>query len=244
MIRRLMVLAAFAVATAIPAAEKTGFVDKSFKNADGSTSPYVLFVPHGYDGTKPVPTILFLHGSGETKGGAKMPAEVGLGPAIKKREKEFPFLVVIPQSEKRTWLATSDDGKRAIAILDEVAKAYKVDAKKTYLTGLSMGGMGTLSIGSVMPERFAAIVPVCGRMIPPADVEKAAGKLKGTPAWFFHGDKDAAVKVDGSREMVAALKKAGAEPKYTEYPGVPHNCWDLAYGTDELYSWLLKQEKK
>src|SRR5438552_2724571 len=99
---------------------KTGFLDKKFKNADGTESPYVVFVPKDYDGTKEFPIILFLHGAGETKSdkkGSKMPIEVGIGPAIKKREKDFPFIVVIPQSEKRTWGAASDDGKRALAIL-------------------------------------------------------------------------------------------------------------------------------
>ena len=64
------------------------------------------------------------------------------------------------------------------------------------------------------------------------------------PSWAFHGDADTAVNVSGSRDMIEALKKAGGEPKYTEYPGVGHNSWDKAYGTDELYKWLLEQKKK
>ncbi|QJW97363.1 carboxylesterase family protein [Frigoriglobus tundricola] len=218
---------------------KTGFVDKTFKNADDSTSPYVVFVPKSYDGTKEYPVILFLHGSGETKGGSKQPVEVGIGPAIKKREKDFPFIVVIPQSEKRTWKADSDDGKRALAILDAVEKDYKIDPKRQYLSGLSMGGYGTWSIAAAHPDRWAAIVPVCG-----GGSVKDAEKIKGIPCWCFHGDADTAVKVERSREMIDALKKAGAEPKYDEYPGVGHNSWDKAYGTDELYKWLLEQKKK
>src|SRR6476469_9928724 len=89
-------VAALAITSLLPAADpKGGFVNKSFQNADGTESPYVVFVPHDYDGTKPVPVILFLHGSGETKGGKKMPVEVGIGTAIKKREKEFPVIVLI-----------------------------------------------------------------------------------------------------------------------------------------------------
>ncbi len=218
---------------------KTGFIDKTFKNADGTTSPYVVFVPKSYDGTKEYPTILFLHGSGETKGGKKMPVEVGLGEAIKKREATFPFIVVIPQSEKRTWSATSDDGKRALAMLDAVQKEYKTDPKQQILSGLSMGGYGTWSIATAHPDRWAAIVPVCGGGNP-----KEADKIKNIPCWCFHGDADTAVKVERSREMIDALKKAGAEPKYTEYPKVGHNSWDMAYGTDELYKWLLGQKKK
>jgi predicted peptidase len=224
---------------------RTGFVEKTFKNADGTTSPYVVFVPHDYDGKKEYPIILFLHGAGETKGGKKMPVEVGIGPAIKKREKDFPFIVVIPQAEAAKskvggrWYADAQDGKRALAMLDEVMKEYKVDAKRQYLTGLSMGGFGTWHIAFRHADRWAAVAPICGGGDP-----KAAEKLKDLPIWCFHGADDNVVRADLSRTMIDAIKKAGGEPKYTEYPGVGHNSWDKAYGTDELYTWLLEQKKK
>ena len=217
---------------------KTGFLEKTHKNADGTESPYVLFLPANYDGKTEVPVILFLHGAGETKGGTKKPVEVGLGPVIKK-EQDFPAIVVIPQSEKRTWQAVSDDGKRALAILDTVTKEYKTDAKRTYLTGLSMGGYGTWSIIATQPEKFAAIVPICGGGDP-----NAAAKFKDVPCWCFHGDKDPAVNVQKSRDMIEALKKAGGSPKYTEYPGVGHNSWDAAYADKEMWKWLFAQKKK
>ncbi|MBA4063267.1 MAG: hypothetical protein C0501_06060 [Isosphaera sp.] len=231
-----VLLPALALAADKPA---TGFVDKTFKNADGATSPYVLFVPKGYDGTKEYPVILFLHGAGETKGGKKMPVEVGIGPAVKKREKDFPFLVVIPQAETKGWQADGPNAKRALAMLDEVNKEYKTDPKRQYLSGLSMGGYGTWSVAAAHPDRFAAIVPICGGGNP-----KDAAKIKDLPCWCFHGDADTAVPVARSREMIEALKAAGGKPKYTEYPKVGHNSWDAAYGTDELFTWLLEQKKK
>jgi predicted peptidase len=234
-------LAFFAIALPAFAQPKPGFHEKTHKNADGSSSPYVVFVPHEYDGKKEVPVILFLHGSGETKGGAKMPVEVGIGSHIKKHEKTFPFLTVIPQSEKRTWSAASDDGKRAVAMLDEVMKEYKVDPKRQYLTGLSMGGFGTWSLAAEYPDRWAAIVPICGGVRDKPD--EVAKKIKDIPCWCFHGGADPTVKPEKSREMIEALKKQGAEPKYTEYPGVGHNSWDKAYATEELWTWLAKQKK-
>jgi predicted peptidase len=218
---------------------KTGFVDKVHKDADGKEHKYVVFIPHDYKGDKEFPVILFLHGSGETKGGSKMPVEVGIGPAIMKREKTFPFITVIPQAEKRPWSAGSYDGNLAIAILDEVCMQYKTDKKRIYLTGLSMGGMGAWSHAIKSPERWAAIVPICGR----GDTT-AAEMIKDLPCWCFHGDADNAVKVEGSRSMIDAIKKAGGNPKYTEYAGVGHNSWVKAYDTDELYEWMLKQVKK
>jgi predicted esterase len=54
---------------------------------------------------------------------------------------------------------------------------------------------------------------------------KSAKKFAKVPIWCFHGDKDGAVKVQYSRDMIAALKKAGGSPKYDEYEGVGHDSW-------------------
>jgi predicted peptidase len=237
-------LTALAVSASAEDKPKTGFIDKKFKNSDGSESPYVVFVPKDYDGTKEFPIILFLHGAGETKQPnvkkeGKLPVEVGIGPAIKKREKTFPFIVVIPRAEGFGWGADTANAKRALAMLDEVEKEYKVDKKRQYLSGLSMGGMGTWSIAAAHPDRWAAIVPICG----PVD-SKNAEKIKDIPTWGFVGDKDSQRIVTGMNDMIEALKKAGAKPKYTVYPGVGHNSWDNAYGTEDLYKWMLEQKKK
>src|SRR5919201_1026220 len=93
--------------------------------------------------------------------------------------------VVIPQSEKRTWAADSDDGKRALAMLDATVKEYNGDPKRVYLTGLSMGGFGTWSLAAAHPEKWAAIVPICFGGDP-----NTAEKIKHIPCWCFCGDKD------------------------------------------------------
>jgi predicted peptidase len=246
MLRRSALLALLVPSVAFAADTKTGFVDKAYKNADGSESKYVLFVPHAYDGMKEFPVILFLHGSGETKGdrSGKMPVEQGIGPHIKRNEKSFPAFVVIPQSEKRTWQADSDDGKRAMAMLDATMKEYKIDAKRQYLTGLSMGGYGTWSHAAAYPDRWACFAPVCGGVRNSADVSTVAEKVKDIPCWCWHGDQDAAVKVDKSRELIEAMKKLGAKPRYTELEYVTHNSWDAAYATPDLIGWMMQQKKK
>jgi predicted peptidase len=220
-------------------ATKTGFLAKVYKGPDGIESKYYVFVPNDYQGDKEYPVILFLHGSGSSGDDGEKQVKGGLAPAIRKMEKSFPFIVVFPQSQKKTWKAESEDGKRAVAILAEVQKFYKCDPKKVYLTGLSMGGSGTWSLAAAYPERWAAIAPICGGSDP-----KTAAKIKDIPCWCFHGDADPTVKVERSRDMIKALKDAGGTPRYDEYPGVGHNAWDQAYATPELYEWLLKQSSK
>jgi len=218
-----------------------GFASKIFKGKD-SDSKYVVFVPHDYIGDKEYPLILFLHGAGERGDDGEKPVKQGIGNAIKFKggEKKFPFFVVFPQcSAKGTWKAGGPDADRALAILDEVQVRYKIDPKRVYLTGLSLGGMGTWSLAAAHPERWAAIVPICG-----GGDAKTAEKIKNIPCWIFHGDADKAVNVEKSREMKKALETAGGKPHYTEYEGVGHNSWDKAYATKELYEWMLKQELK
>ncbi|HZZ81990.1 MAG TPA: alpha/beta hydrolase-fold protein [Gemmataceae bacterium] len=224
---------------AVHAGEKeTGFVNKIFKDKDKDIK-YIVFVPKAYDGTKEFPVILFLHGAGESGTDGKKQAAVGLGKAIRNKKESFPFIVVFPQSQKGGWGANSAEGKRAIAILEQVEKDYKTDKKRVYLTGLSMGGFGTWSMAAAYPNRWAAIAPICGG----GDV-KSAAKIKDLPIWCFHGDADTAVKVERSREMIKAIKDAGGKPRYDEYPKVGHNSWDRAYGNAELYEWFLKHSTK
>lgn len=230
-----MVLAAGAAASG---GERTGFIRKVYTDAEGSRSQYVVFVPHRYNGTKEVPVVLFLHGAGEVKGSdsGRQPVEIGIGPHIRIHERTFPFLVVIPQAEEEGWGANKE---LALAILDKTLDEYTTDRDRVYLTGLSMGGTGTWNFAASEPDRWAAIIPICGRCNP----EKAE-KIKGIPCWVFHGAADPKIPVTMSREMVAALKEAGGSPKYTEIPNAGHNCWDQAYSTPRLWTWLAAQKKE
>jgi predicted peptidase len=126
-----------------------------------------------------------------------------------------------------------------MAILADVQKDYVTDPKRLYLTGVSMGGYGTWSLAAKYPERWAAIVPVCGGGDP-----GSAEAIKHIPCWCFHGGADRTVPPDTSRTMIAALKEAGASPRCDEYPGVGHDSWDKAYATSDLYEWLLRQRQK
>jgi predicted peptidase len=121
-------------------------------------------------------------------------------------------------------------------LLASLQKEYRIDSKRFYVTGLSMGGYGTWDLITRTPDLFAAAAPICGG----AD-ETLAAKVTKLPIWVFHGDKDGVVKPLRSRNMVAAIEKAGGKPKYTEYPGVDHNSWTQTYANPEFMAWLFAQ---
>jgi predicted peptidase len=245
----LWALIAVALGGAAPAAESgRGFLHREFASADGQTVKYALFVPQSYTLNAPVPVILFLHGSGEAGTDGDRQTRVGIGEHIRRNKATFPFLVIMPQAQRlpegllnvaKTWWPGQPDGDRALAILAAIQREYRTDPKRLYLSGVSMGGFGVWALAAAAPNRWAAIVPVCGGGDP-----AAAAKLKDVPCWAFHGAADPSVPVQFSRTMVEAVRRAGGAPKYTEYAGVGHNSWEKAYATVELYTWLLQQKLK
>ena len=206
---------------------------------------YLLFLPKGYD-AKPGqhwPLILFLHGAGERGTDIWKVATHG-PPKNVTAHPDFPFIVVSPQCpERQTW---SKDV--LLGLLDEVTSQYAVDTNRIYLTGLSMGGYGTWDLGLTYPERFAAIVPICGggQMISVILSGSDKGQaLKTLGVWAFHGGKDPVVPLEESQRMVNALKKAGVQDvKLTVYPEAGHNSWTEAYNDPQLYEWLLRHDRR
>jgi predicted peptidase len=186
--------------------------------------------------------ILFLHGAGER--GTNVWKVAAHGPPKRVAEHpEFPFIVVSPQCpEGQIW--SSDV---LLGLLDEILRKYKVNASRVYLTGLSMGGYATWDLGLSHPERFAAIVPICGggELI---TVLLASGKqaeaLKTLGVRAFHGGKDPVVPVEESQRMVALLKKFGVQDvNLTVYPDAGHDAWTETYSNPELYNWLLEHQR-
>jgi predicted peptidase len=198
---------------------------------------YLLFQPKSYsDKGKPVPLIVFLHGSGESGSDLEKVKKWG-PPAIAEANPDFPFMVVSPQAaEPNGWNITLLKG-----MIDDVLARYNVDRSRVYLTGLSMGGYGAWELGMRYPEYFAAIAPICGGGNP-----RNVGNLKNVPTWVFHGAKDQAVPEIASAMLVDALKAAGGNVKYTVLPEGGHvDSWVYAYDAKSgLFDWFLQQRKQ
>lgn len=234
-------------------AQAEKFQTRSFKGKGGLTLPYRLFVPANYQKGTPVRLILALHGSGERGNNntsqvtANRLATMWVADSI---QNKYPSLVVAPQCPiTDTWVdyykkvdevAIKPPLAKAMELLDSLAEEFTLDANRTYVVGLSMGGFASWDLLARHPGRFAASIPICGA----GDTTKAH-LMKTTPLWVWHGDADNVVPVAGSRNMVAALKKVGTqpEPKYTELKGVGHDSWSPAFLNKDLPSWLLTQSK-
>jgi len=195
------------------------------------TARYLLFLPKGYEEDKTArwPLMLFLHGAGE-RGADLEKLKVHGPPKLAAAGQDLPFILVAPQCPENQWWEPETLG----ALLDEVQARYRVDKERVYCTGLSMGGYGTWAMALAFPKRFAAVAPICGGGQP-----RLARWMMRTPTWAFHGAKDDVVPISETEAMVASLKAAGVECKFTVYPDAGHDSWTQAYNTPELYQWLL-----
>jgi predicted peptidase len=195
---------------------------------------YLLFLPHGYEKSKQRwPLMLFLHGAGES--GTNLSSVKKLGPPmLVETNRDFPFVLVSPQTRVRTWNADLLNG-----FLNDILRRYRVDKNRVYLTGASMGGSGAWAFAAAYPERFAAMAPLCGSGDP-----AEAKKLARLPIWVFQGAKDPVVSFDRAQAMVDAVKAAGGNIKFTIYPDAGHDVWTSTYANPELYAWLLKQTRR
>jgi predicted peptidase len=241
-----------------PAREANGrFVERELQ-FEGATHRYQVFVPSAQAGGRHPPVILFLHGSGERGNDNQKQTQVGLGPYLRRHLVDFPAIVVMPQSaEGQSW--DGADARMALAALDAGLREFDGDNNRITLTGISRGGYGVYELALMEPLRFAALVPVCGGItqspgVPerlqvegvaqaPDPFAATAQRLQHLPMWLFHGANDTAVTPDQSRHMAEALRRIGADVRYSELQGVGHNVWDPAYATPELWTWVFAQRR-
>jgi predicted peptidase len=197
--------------------------------------PYLLHLPKDYKQQKSLPLVMFLHGAGERGDNLNLVQKHG-PPKLIEAGLEFPFILVSPQCPKDSWWTRELEPLKLL--LDSLLKTYKVDKKRVYLTGLSMGGFGTFHLAGLYPKYFAALAPICG-----GGHGSFAENLKTIPTWAFHGDADEIVPVQESQRMIRAIKKAGGNAKLTTYKGVGHDSWTQTYDNPKFYEWLLSHKK-
>ncbi len=197
------------------------------------TMKYLIYLPRDYDQKESSPLMLFLHGVGERGDNLDLVKAHG-PPKLIAAGKHFPFIVVSPQCPNGQWWQPVE----LATLLDDIVEKYKVDQDRIYVTGLSMGGFGTWALAAYQPNRFAAIVPICG-----GGEVYWGDTLAHIPTWAFHGAIDPIVPPERSKQMVDSLKKHGGHPKLTIYPYALHDSWTEAYNTPELYEWLLQQKR-
>ena len=245
--------------TASPARKRAKISVSSFKaikyeSPAGGKLLYRLLEPKAPDPGRKYPLVLFLHGAGgRGSDNVRQITDADFCPNLLNKSdflSRYPCYMIAPQVPRgKRWVEVhwglrehtmpkdpNEHLRMALEVVDAALKKYPVDPNRVYVTGLSMGGFGTWDAIQRRPAFFAAAIPVCGG----GDTAEAP-KLTKMPIWVWHGDSDRAVRTSRSRDMVAAIRKAGGKPLYTEAPKCGHRVWPFVYGSTQVWDWLFAQ---
>lgn len=223
-----------------PVGHERGFLFRTFVDENGDSHHYSIFVPYSYSPGDKLPVLLFLNGHGERGNDGVRQLSNNLGFPIWEMRDVFPMLVVAAQyKDGGRWTATSHDTKLALQILDKTIADFGADDDRVFLTGVSSGGAGAWTIASAYPERFAAVVPLCG--VGSVDVDTLASQKMAI--WSFYNSGDNQGLVGFNQRIREELIDRGRSPFFSEYPDTGHDCWNRAYRSRGLYRWLMEQSK-
>ncbi len=241
------------------------FKQEAFKAADGTNIDYNIYVPSNYDSSKKYPVVLALHGSGQMTQPVDMILKRYQMATVfaKDSEKGINQCIVVAPQAKEQWNVTetidgstyptgvpSAENEAAYELLQEIKNSYSVDNNRIYITGLSMGGMGSLTMVYNHPDEFAAMVADAARdFSKPENIDYSVFKSLSGKIYYFHAQDDPTCSFESGKSFLDNLTKAGIEYKSSIYPSgtffypSAHFSWVPCYANTEMRNWLFEQTK-
>lgn len=218
---------------------------RTYVSPAGDTLRYRLMKPLNYDAQKKYPLAVCLHGSAGMGTDNILQVDGSWTAQLlskpENREK-YPAFIFVPQCPPTaSWGAIPDLPVVDTLVFEAIRsleEEFEIDKDRRYVMGESLGGYGSWHFIGIRPDKFAAAIPICGGGDP-----AQASNMTDVAVWAFHGRKDRSVPVKKSREMIAAIEKAGGDPRYTEYPDAGHIISEQFENTPGLLDWLFSQER-
>jgi len=216
--------------------------------SDKDSLPYRLLLPKNFDNDKKYPLIIFLHGAGERGNDNEKQLIHGSKVFLKQENREkYKSWVLFPQCPTNDWWGNENRYpklkgttiKLVIELMEQMISGNNVDSNRVYVSGLSMGGMGTFEILSQRPDMFAAATPICGS----GDLNEVKNYAKKLPIWIFHGSLDKVVLPQESLKIAEKIIEEGGNPKLTLYENVGHDSWNDAFEEKDFLSWIHSKSK-
>lgn len=156
---------------------------------------YVLHVPAGYDGSRPVPLVVSIHGAGtwpslheHLSGWSALADQHG-------------FIVAYPGGDGTAFKVFDQrDVPLIAALIDRIESSYNVDADRVYVNGLSNGGGMSYALSCALSDRIAAVGAVAPAITMSANLCPGATAI---PLILFHGTADRFTPYEGGKVFIA-----------------------------------------
>ena len=197
--------------------------------------PYLLYLPKEYAASaEAFPLVIYLHG-GSQKGNDLEKLKAYGPPKEVADGRNFPFVIASPQCPEGKYWSTDNWFEPLYA---ELTQKYRIDKKRIYLTGISMGGYGTWQTAVAYPDHFAAILPLCGG----CDDSTQICSLRKVPVWTLHGTADDVIPIHVTERLVSRLQECGGNVRFTRLEGEGHGI-QTYYANSDWVNWLLRRHR-
>lgn len=197
--------------------------------------PYLVYLPKDYTDKKvDYPLVIYLHGGSQKGQDLNKLKAYGL-PHLVDKGRDFPFIIASPQCPDGKFWSTDNWFD---SLYNDLKTKYRIDPKRVYLTGISMGGYGVWQTAVAYPDKFAALVPLCGG----CDDSTQICRIKHIPVWTFHGTADDVISISETERLVRRLETCNGQVKFTRLEKEGHGIQYL-FEDQTIYDWLLKQHK-
>ena len=206
-----------------PFAERTGDLRLAFRSEqDGSLQPCRLYLPESWQSLGQLPVVIALHGAtGDENTYFERYADQRTGQSLFKfLGQQHGYLLAAPNGRGPFGNYVDASEKDVLEVLKFVKRLWPTNDSNVFLTGHSMGGYGTWSVGFRHPDLFAALAPVAGR---PADsLAELLAKSPDKPVLFCVGLNDIIVTPAKTSEWAEIARRYLHHFEYREYPKDDH----------------------
>jgi polyhydroxybutyrate depolymerase len=198
------VIAAVAILVSLPAMltlfEAVAFYVRNRPNgsivSSGERREYLLYVPRGYDRSKPAPLVISMHGAG---GWPTQQMNLSAWNRVAEREG---LIVVYPSglggAGPRIWRA--GDVRFISDLIDKLQASYNIDPGRIYANGFSNGGGMAFVLSCRLSDRIAAVGMVGAAQTFPWSWCRDG---RAVPMIAFHGTADPMALYGGGQSWVA-----------------------------------------
>lgn len=199
---------------------------------------YLLYLPKDYsEHTKSYPLVIYLHGGSHKGNDLNKLKEYGL-PYLVNKGHDFDFIIISPQCPENKYWSSENWFE---PLFEDIQTKYRIDIDKVYLTGISMGGYGTFITAMDYPDKFAAIVPLCGGCNDSDTIRICS--LKDIPIWAFHGTDDDLIPISETERIVRVLEECKGDIIFSKLEGEGHGIQYVYEKYPQIYEWMLKQSR-
>ena len=195
---------------------------------------YVLRFPENFKKNKKYPLVVFLHG-GINSNPSKLNSRILTVNSFFIPENDQ-YIIASPIKLGIDW-----SPKKIQDVIADIESQLKIDKKRIYLTGLSMGGRGTFIVAAELPDLFAAIMPLSPHHTPYSYLNLAS-KVSHLPIFLHHSTNDKTSKFSVAEKMSDELKKLNANMLF-DIGNFGHYGWNKIYKNPENINWLISWKK-